>query len=92
MIGILEKNEAKLGILLTRRKAASTCNKTAYQHYLTKKYAPKQEIIICMDDTDLEYIIEKRVNLLDYLNYKISKFTSNSNNMTWEAFITDYSS
>lgn len=92
LIGIMEKNEAKLGILFTRREAASTCNKTAYQHYLTKKYAPKQEIVICMNDTDLDYIIEKRVNLLDYLNYKISKFTSNSNNMTWEAFIADYNS
>ena len=39
-----------------------------------------------MDDSDLNYIIDKRVNLLEYLNFKICKFTSNSNNMTWEMF------
>ena len=86
LIGIMEKNEAKLGILFARGRVAATCNKTAYMHYLTKKFAPKQEIIICMDDNDLNYIIDKRVNLLEYLNYKICKFTSNSNNMTWEMF------
>lgn len=86
IIGIMEKNETKLGILFTRRHAAVTCNETAYNHYLTKTYAPKQEIVICMDDTDLDYLIDKRVNLLEYLNYKISKFTSNAKNMTWEMF------
>ena len=86
LIGIIEKNEAKLGILFARGSVAATCNKTAYTHYLSKKYAPKQEIVICMDDSDLNYIIDKRVNLLEYLNFKICKFTSNSNNMTWEMF------
>lgn len=87
LIGIMEKNESKLGILFSRKKAAKTCDKTAYQHYLSKKYAPKQEIVICMDDIDLGYIIDKKVNLLEYLNFKICKLTTDSNNMSWEQFV-----
>ena len=89
LIGIVERSEAKIGILFSREKAASTCIRTAYNHYLTKQYAPKKEIIICMDDTDLKYLIDKRVNLLDYINYKICKFTNNSNTLKWEDFNVD---
>lgn len=40
-------------------------------------------------DTDLDYIIDKEVNLLQYLEYKILQITSNSPTATYEMFMED---
>ena len=58
----------------------------ARDHYLAKTYASKKEIVICMHDDDLKYILDKRVNLLEYLNFKIFQVVNNSYNTTWENF------
>ena len=50
------------------------------------KNASAQKIIIMCSDKDLEYLIDKKVNLLKYLEYKIFQVTANSPNSTFEMF------
>lgn len=86
LIEILEDGDAKFGILFSRKKATNACRKKARDHFLTKTYAPKKEVVICMDDRDLTYILDKKVNLLKYLNFKIFQVVNNSYNTEWEDF------
>lgn len=86
LIKILESGDARFGILFSRKKATNTCRKIAHDHYIMKTYAPKQEVVICMDDDDLIYILDKRVNLLKYLNFKIFQVVNDSYNISWEDF------
>lgn len=86
LLAIMEGNEAKLGIVCARKKATKTYFDIAHNTYLRTTYAPKREYLISMDDSDLEYLIEQRVNLLEYLDFKVMKMTMKSPTMTWESF------
>ena len=83
---ILDTNQAQLGIIFGRKRATSTCFKISRDQYLTHKNSPRQQIIITCCDDDLEYIIDKKVNLLEYLEYKIFQITSGSLSATYEMF------
>mgnify|MGYP004534204687 FL=1 len=83
---ILETNAAQLGIIFGRIDATSTCFQISREHYLTHKNASVQKIIIMCSDKDLKYLIDKKVNLLKYLEYKIFQVTANSPNSTFEMF------
>ena len=86
LIKNLENGDAKFGVLFSRKQASKACRDMARDHYLAKTYASKKEIVICMHDEDLKYILDKRVNLLEYLNFKIFQVVNNSYNTTWENF------
>ena len=88
---ILDTNAAQFGIVWGRKDATSPCFVISREHYLTKLNSPKQQIIITCSDIDLEYIIDKKVNLLQYLEFKIFQITSNSPKSTFEMFITSQS-
>ncbi|MDE5781493.1 MAG: hypothetical protein K2I03_08455 [Lachnospiraceae bacterium] len=83
---IMHTNDAQFGIVFGRKDATSTCFTISREHYLTKKYSPQQQIIVTCCDDDLDYIIDKRVNLLQYIEYKIFQITSNSPTATFEMF------
>lgn len=86
LLSIMETNEAQLGIVFGRRNATSTCFSISREHYLANRSLRRQQIIITCSDTDLNYLIDKKVNLLEYIEFKIFQVTSNSPNSTFEMF------
>lgn len=82
----METNEAQLGIVFGRLDATSTCFTISREHYLAKKESGKHQIVITCSDEDLNYLINARINLLQYLEYKIFQVTSNAPNTTYEMF------
>ena len=86
---ILDTNAAQLGIVFGRKDATKPCFTISREHYLTKKNGSKQQIIITCCDNDLEYIIDKQVNLLEYLEFKVFQITTNSPKATYEMFCTE---
>ena len=83
---IMDTNDAQFGIVFGRKDATSPCFTISREHYLTKKYLKQQQIIVTCCDNDLNYIIDKEVNLLQYIEFKIFQITSNSPNSTFEMF------
>lgn len=86
LLSIMNSNEAQFGVVCSRKRAARTCFTIARENYLINQDKSKQRIIICFDDSDLEYLIDKRVNLLQYLEFKKFQVTTNSPTSTWEKF------
>lgn len=84
---IMDTSSAQFGIVFGRKDATSTCYVISREHYLTQKASVKQQIVITCCDTDLEYIIDKKVNLLQYLEYKIFQITDNCPEARYEMFI-----
>lgn len=80
LLSIMETNEAQLGIIFARQPAAKTCFTLSREHYLEHRRGEKQQILITMSDEDLKFIIDDRVNLLDYLNFKIMQITAGTPN------------
>lgn len=83
---IMNTNDAQFGIVFGRKDATASCFTISREHYLIKKDSPKQKIIVTCCDNDLNYIIDKKVNLLQYIEYKIFQITSNSPTATFEMF------
>ena len=65
------------------------CFRISREHYLINKNSRKQQIIITCCDKDLDYLINKKVNLLKYLDYKILQVTGNAPDATYEMFYGD---
>lgn len=86
LFSIMDTNEAQIGIVFGRIDATSTCFNIAREHYLKHSESHKKQIIITCSDNDLKYIIDDRVNLLKYLEFKIFQVTSNSPNSKFEMF------
>ncbi len=86
---IMDTSGAQFGIVFGRIKAAGTCFAISREHYLLNKNASKQKIIVTCCDDDLKYMIDKKVNLLQYIEYKIFQVTSNSPTATFEMFSKD---
>lgn len=83
---VMDTNDAQFGIVFGRKDATSPCFTISREHYLTKKYLKQQQIIVTCCDKDLNYIIDKEVNLLQYIEFKIFQITSNSPTSTFEMF------
>ena len=75
----------KLPINILYEEATKTCFETAREHYLLTKYGENEIIIICSDN-DLDYIINKKVNLLSYIEFKVNQITMNSPSSKYENF------
>lgn len=86
LLAIIGSNDAKIGIVVARKAPASTCDIIAREHYLETKRTNKVEYLLSMHKDDLKYLIDDRVNLLEYLEFKINKLTLNSNTFTWQKF------
>lgn len=86
LLSIMQTNGAQLGIVFGRKDATKTCYSIAREHYLLNLNSCKQQIIITFSDNDLEYLIDKRINLLEYLEFKIFQVTSGSSNAVYEMY------
>jgi hypothetical protein len=86
LLSIMETNESQLGIIFGRRDATKTCYSIAREHYLLNLKSRKQQIIITFSNNDLKYLVDKRVNLLEYLEFKIFQVTNDSPNAVYEMF------
>ena len=89
LLSIMNTNEAQLGILVGRKNATAPCFTIAREHYLKHSESRKQQIIITFSDDDLKLLIDDKVNLLEYLEYKILCVTANSPNATFEMFVNN---
>ena len=81
---IMDTNEAQFGVVFGRKDATDTCFTISERHYL-KNLPQKQIIVTCCDD-DLDYIIDRKVNLLQYIEYKIFQITNSRSNVTFDMF------
>lgn len=86
LLSIMDTNEAQLGIVLGRKDATDTCFKISREHYLKHSGDRRQQIIITLCDKDLDLIIDQKINLLEYLMFKIFQVTANSPNSTFDMF------
>lgn len=84
---IMDTSSAQFGIVFGRKDATDTCFNISREHYLTRRNTEKQQIAITCYDKDLEYIIDKRVNLLQYIEYKIFQIANNSPKSSYEMFV-----
>lgn len=78
LLSIMDTNEAQIGIIIGRKNATETCFEISREHYLTTRNSNRKQIIITLSDDDLGIIIDKKVNLLEYLDFKIFQVTANS--------------
>ena len=85
----MDTNDAQFGIVFGRKDATKPCFEISREHYLLHKTSNKQQIIITCSDEDLKYIIDKKVNLLKYLHYKIMQIICNSLTATYEMFMKE---
>lgn len=83
---IMDTNEAHIGIIFGRLDATSTCFSIAREHYLTTQNGSKK-VILTFSDNDLNYLIDKRINLLKYLEFKVFQVTANAPNARFEMFV-----
>lgn len=81
---IMDTSDAQFGIVFGRKDATNPCFTISREHYL--KNLPLKQIIVTCSDDDLNYIIDKKVNLLRYIEFKIFQITSNSPTSTFEMF------
>lgn len=87
LLSIMGTNAAQFGIIFGRKDSTSTCFTIAREHYLANKNSTQQQIIVTCSDADLTYLIKGRVNLLQYLEYKIFQITASAPNATYEMFL-----
>lgn len=86
LLGIMDTNEAQIGIVFGRKNATGPCFTISREHYIKNSDSRRQQIIITCSDDDLKYLIDRRVNLLEYMEYKILQVTANTLNATYEMF------
>lgn len=86
LLSIMETNEAQIGIIWGRLDATSTCYTISREHYLTHKTSERNKIIVTFSDTDLENLIDNKINLLKYLETKILGITLGDKNIMSKTF------
>ena len=83
---IMSSNDAQLGIVLSRGEASEEDIRIAHDNYLLSKSTTQQKIMLSLSEHDLEALIDKRINLLEYLSFKKDVLTMNAKNATFEMF------
>lgn len=82
----MDTNEAQLGIIWGRKDVTRTYYNISREHYIKHSGERKQQIIITCSDKDLEYLIDRKENLLRYLAFKVFQVTANAFSSTYEMF------
>lgn len=86
LAGIMDSNNAQIGIVISRGKASKEDMIIAHEKFLLNKNANYQKILLSFSDDDLEQLIDKKINLLKYMNYKMDMLTMNAKNTSYEMF------
>lgn len=83
---IMSANDTQLGIVLSRGEASKVDISIAHDNYLLCRNLNRQKILLSLSDKDLVALIDKRINLLEYLGYKMDMLTIHAQNATFEMF------
>lgn len=83
---IMTSTTAQVGIVVSRGAASKEDLEVSYQNYLLHKNSNQQKVLISLSDEDLSIIIDKKINLLEYLGYKVDMLTMNAKNASYEMF------
>ncbi|RHR20939.1 hypothetical protein DWX43_25200 [Clostridium sp. AF19-22AC] len=83
---IMASNEAQVGIVISRGAESTEDRLIAYNNYLICKGSGKQKLLLSLSDNDFNILVDKRVNLLEYLSFKMDMLTMNAKNATYEMF------
>ena len=83
---IMDGNEARLGIVVSRKKPGKEASLVARETYLVHKNTNKNRILINLCDEDLTELIDNKENLLEYLDWKILNLTTNAKNSEFKMF------
>lgn len=87
LLSIMDTNEAQIGIVFGRKDATKPCFTISREHYLKHSDTRRQQIVFTCSDNDLKYLIDERVNLLEYMEYKILQVTANAPEANYEMFV-----
>lgn len=87
LLGIITLTEAQVGILFSRKPIGKPIFDISYHKYLESKKTNHTKYLICMSDYDINKLINEKVNLLEYLDFKILQLTTNSMKITFEMFL-----
>ena len=83
---IMSTNEAQVGIIFSREKPSEESLDIAYQQYLINRDKSKGRYLISISDDDLEMIIDKKVNFLEYIHFKYTTLTMHIKNAEFSDF------
>lgn len=83
---IMLSNDSQIGIVLSRGEAGAEDILIAYNNYLVCKNSNHQKIMLSISDSDLKALIDNKINLLEYLAFKMDVLTMNAKNATFEMF------
>lgn len=83
---IMTTNEAQVGMIFSRNPASDEDIAISHQQYLLSKNTSNPKFLIDISDQDLNMVIKQRINLLEYLDFKLLKLTTNSKNASFEIF------
>ncbi|MBM7562729.1 hypothetical protein [Fusibacter tunisiensis] len=84
---IMDKNEAKLGFVFSRKAAGKPALQTARETYLSKLSGPKPQYLINLYNKDLGMIVKERENFLRVVDFKMMELTLNARNANYEWFV-----
>lgn len=82
--GIMDSNNAKIGIIVSRGEPSKEDMIIAHDEFLLHKNTNCQKFLLSFSEIDLEELIDKKKNLLRYMNYKMNKLTMNANNASYD--------
>lgn len=83
---IMSSNEARIGIVFSRGNPSKEDINIARENYLTCRNTNHQKFLLSISNDDLEALIDKKVNLLKYISFKVDMLTMNAKNGTYEMF------
>lgn len=84
--GIMDSNNAQIGIIISRGKPSKEDMIIAHDNFLLNKNGNHQKILLSFSEEDLNALINKKVNLLKYMSYKMDMLTMNAKNGTYDMF------
>lgn len=84
LAGIMDSNDAKIGIVVSRGEPSKEDMIIAHDNFLLHKNTNCPKFLLSFSENDLEEVIDKRKNLLQYMNYKMNALTMNTQNATFE--------
>lgn len=83
---IMDTNDSQLGIIISRGKASEEDIRIAHDSYLVHRNSNRQRIMLSISDDDIEALVDRKINLLDYLSFKMDCLTMNAKNATFDMF------
>ena len=84
LAGIMDSNNAKIGIIVSRGEPSKEDMIIAHDNFLLHKNTNCPKFLLSFSENDLEKVIDKRQNLFQYMNYKMNVLTMNAKNPTYD--------